>query len=369
MQELAAGARVAVLTSGGDAPGMNAAVRAVVQVGALLGIETLGVRRGYQGLIDDDLTPLEPRHVDGIHRRGGTLLGTTRCLAFHDPTVRARAAEHLRARAVQGLIVIGGNGSLAGARALQSELDHTGNPFRIIGIPASIDNDLGYTTLAIGTDTALNTIVEAIDRISDTASSHGRTFIVEVMGRDCGYLALTAAVATESDGVLLRESQVTPGEAITKVVDIVRGAYAPDRGKHRVIIVKSEGVEIGSSALKSELDAALNAAGLPVETRVSVLGHMVRGGAPSAFDRLLAGRLGHAAMRAVIRGRTGEMTGWHVLLRPGDPPPVVFDLDPFITFWPLEQVLAETERIKDGSSAVTQWRVRILREVEPILAR
>ena len=361
--------RLAVLTSGGDSPGMNAAVRAVVQVGAAIGYEVYGVRRGFQGLIDGQVAPLTRADVAGIARRGGTVLGTARCLAFHEKGVREAAAEVLRAKEITGLIVIGGNGSLTGGHLFSEELDHTGQRFRVIGLPASIDNDLAYTTMAIGTDTAQNTIVEAIDRIADTASAHERTFVVEVMGRDCGYLALTAAVASEADGVLMRETGLSDEEVVDRLVHIVRSAYSPATGKHSVLIVKSEGVSLSSSELKRRVDAALDGHGLRVETRVSVLGHVVRGGAPSAFDRLLAGRLAHAAVRAIQRGRTDEMAGWHVLHRPGgELPDAVFDLDPFITFWSLDRVLQETLRIKDGTAEVTRWRVKLLREVEPILA-
>jgi len=368
MDTLNNGDRIAVLTSGGDAPGMNAAVRAVVRVAYTHGFVPYGVRWGYQGLIDGEIAPIEVRDVDGISRRGGTFLGSSRCQAFFTEEGRAQAAEQLRAHQIRGLVVIGGNGSLAGAHRFSQEVDHTGTPFRVVGMPASIDNDIGYTTLCIGSDTALNTIVEACDRIADTASAHARTFVVEVMGRDCGYLAMTAAVAAEADGVLFGEANLGRDELLQSIVGIVQRAYNPERGKNRVLVIKSEGVQIPSEVLKQCIDERLQQEGLPVETRVSVLGHIVRGGAPSGFDRLLAGRLGHAAVRAIQRGRTDEMVSWHVLLKPGDPRPTVFDLDPFITFWPLKTVLEETDRIVDGTSEVTRWRVRILREAEPILA-
>jgi len=365
---LPAGSRIAILTSGGDAPGMNAAVRGAVRVAKAHGQEVYGVKWGYQGLIAGDFKRLSVRDVDGLSRRGGTILGSSRCLEFQTEEGRAKAAQQMREHEIQGLVVIGGNGSLTGAHVFRTEVDHTGEPFRIIGIPASIDNDIGYTTLSIGVDTALNTIVEACDRIADTAGAHARTFVVEVMGRDCGYLAITAAIASEADGVLFGEEQLTADDAIDKLVRIVGRAYAPDEGKHRLLVLKSEGVAMASSELKDRLDARLHAEGLPVETRVTVLGHVVRGGTPSAFDRLLAGRLSHAAVRAIIRGRTDEMVGWHVLTRPGGPQGTMFDLDPYISFWPLAPVLEETRKIADGTSELTQWRVRILREAEPILA-
>lgn len=367
-QPLKKGDGIAVLTSGGDAPGMNAVVRAVVRIAHSRELKPVGVRWGFQGLIQDTIAPLSVRDVDGWSRRGGTVLGSSRCEAFRTPEGRATAAENLRKRKIRGVVVIGGNGSLTGAHLLARELDHTGRPFRVIGIPASIDNDLGRTTLCIGTDTALNTIVEACDRIADTACAHARTFVVEVMGRDCGYLAITSAIAAEADGVLFREARLSYDELLGSIVDVVKRAYDPDSGKNRVLVLKSEGVQMRVDFLKERLDEALKREGLPVETRVTVLGHVVRGGSPSAFDRLLAGRLGHAAVRAVERGRTDEMTGWHVLMKPNDPTPTVFDLDPFITFWPLDDVLEETARIVDGTAEVSEWRVRILREAEPFLA-
>jgi 6-phosphofructokinase 1 len=362
------GSKIAILTSGGDAPGMNAAVRAVVRVAAAHKMQVFGVKWGYQGLISGEISRLSVRDVDGLSRRGGTILGSSRCLPFQTVEGRAEAAKQLRELEIQGLVVVGGNGSLTGAMVFANELDHTGEPFRIMGIPASIDNDIAYTTLSIGVDTALNTIVDACDRIADTAGAHARTFVVEVMGRDCGYLAMTAAIASEADGVLFGEEQLNAEAAIDKLVRIVGRAYAPDEGKHRLLVLKSEGVAMDSRELKTRLDARLASEGLPVETRVTVLGHVVRGGTPSAFDRVLAGRLSHAAVRAIIRGRTGEMVGWHVLNVPGGPRGTPFDLDPYVSFWPFAPVLEETRKIADGTSELTKWRVRVLREAEPILA-
>ncbi len=359
---------LAVLTSGGDAPGMNPAVRAIVGVATSLGAQVVGVRRGYQGLIEGDGAVIGPRDVDGWNRRGGSILGSSRCAAFRTPEGRQTALRQLQTWGVGGLVVIGGNGSLTGAQLLEQLAAAEGVPLRVVGLPASIDNDLACTSLSIGVDTALNTIVEACDRILDTASSHARTFVVEVMGRDCGYLAMTAAVAAGADGVLFREAGLDEEEILSQLEQIIARAYDPSGGKHRVLVVKAEGVEISSQRLKSALDARLANANLPVETRVSVLGHVVRGGAPSATDRLIAGRLGHAAVRAVERGLSGVMCGWHVLQRPGAPTPPMFDLDPYVTFWPLDTVLRETERIVDGSSEITRWRVRLLREAAPFLS-
>ena len=347
---------------------MNPAVRAVVGVASALGAEVIGVRRGYQGLIEGDGAPLSPRDVDGWNRRGGSILGSSRCAAFRAPDGRMTALRQLQSWGVGGLIVIGGNGSLTGARLLGALAESEGVPLCVVGLPASIDNDLACTSLSIGVDTALNTIVEACDRILDTASSHARTFVVEVMGRDCGYLAMTAAVAAGADGVIFREAGLDEDEILTQLEQIIRRAYDPAGGKHRVLVVKAEGVDVSSQRLKTLLDARLAASNLPVETRVSVLGHVVRGGAPSATDRLIAGRLGHAAVRAIERGMSDIMCGWHVLRRPDGPQPTVFDLDPYVTFWPLETVLTETDRIVDGTSEVTRWRVRLLREAAPFLS-
>ncbi|MCO4761542.1 MAG: 6-phosphofructokinase [Myxococcales bacterium] len=363
-------APIAVLTSGGDAPGMNPTVRAIVGVASALGAPILGVRRGYQGLIEGDVAELTPRDVDGWSRRGGSSLGSSRCAAFRTEQGRLAALMQLERWQVGGLIVIGGNGSLTGAKLLGELAASRGVALSVVGIPASIDNDLACTSLSIGVDTALNTIVDACDRILDTASSHARTFIVEVMGRDCGYLAMTAAVATGADGVLFPEARQHEDEMIDSLERIIQHAYDPVGGKHRVLVVKSEGVPIDSSRIKERLDERLRAGNLPVETRVSVLGHVVRGGAPSATDRLIGGRLGHAAVRAVERGMNGVMCGWHVLQLPGQPEMLGqhFDLDPYVSFWPLDVVLRETERILNGTSEVTQWRVRLLREAAPFLS-
>ncbi len=368
MNGLQAGDKLAILTSGGDAPGMNAAVRDAVAVALPLGLQVLGVRNGYQGLLDDKIEPLGRRDVEGWIRRGGSVLGTARCLRFHEAEIRAQAAAHLRARGVTGLVVIGGNGSLAGAHAMASELGADGEPLRVIGVPASIDNDIACTSLSIGVDTALNTIVEACDRILDTASAHSRTFIVEVMGRACGYLGMTAAVAAGADGVLFPEAKLDEAALVERVAAIIDHAYAPEVGRRRVLIVKSEGVAMASGELKAAVDVRLAEMGIPVETRVTVLGHVVRGGSPSATDRLIAGRLAHAAVRGLTLGLSDVMVGWHVLRMPGLPEGRLFDTDPYVSFWPLDDVLRETARIADGTSPLTQWRVRLLREAAPYLS-
>lgn len=366
MNHLQPGDRIAVLTSGGDAPGMNAAVRAVVAVGVSLGFEVLGVRWGYQGLLDGDFMPLDVRAVDDWTRRGGSELGSSRCPAFREAQTRAQALRVMRDHGVRGLVVIGGDGSLSGAHALAQDQLGMAQAICVIGIPASIDNDIGRTSLAIGVDTALNTIVEACDRIADTASSHARTFIIEVMGRECGYLAMAGAVAAGADAVLYREAQLGDDELLDQLEAMVMRAYDPLHPRRRVLVIKSEGVHMPVDELKRRLDERLTANGRPVDTRVTVLGHIVRGGSPSAQDRIIAARLGHAAVRALQRGMTDAMPGWQASLVAAAAP-IPFDMDPYVTFWPLAEVLAETRDISAGVSEIAQWRVRLLHEVAPFL--
>ncbi len=354
------GDRVAVLTSGGDAPGMNAALRAAARVGAELGLEMLGVEEGYVGLLEGRTAPLSIRALDEAARRGGTLLGTARSKVFPTAEGQRRAREAIAKEKLCGLLVIGGNGSLTGARTLA---DVEG--LRIGGVPASIDNDLACTSMSIGVDTAMNTIVEACDRIFDTATAHKRTFIVEVMGRDCGYLAMTAGIAAGADAVLVRETDKDESQIVDQVVATMERAYAGDAAKRRVLVIKAEGVKIASDRLKELVDARI-AKSLPdVDTRVTVLGHVVRGGAPSAFDRLLAARLANVALRAMHAGQTDFMAGW---CGPGIArTPVPWD--PYVVVTPLAEVLAETEKLMRGDSELGKWRKRIFHEVENILQR
>jgi 6-phosphofructokinase 1 len=363
MRPLQRGDRIALLTSGGDAPGMNAALRAAAKIGSALGLEVLGVEEGYKGLIEGRIRSLDVRALDDAARRGGTLLGTARSKLFITAEGRERAkAEMLKAR-VAGVVVIGGNGSLTGARALDGATAHDGGPLGVIGIPASIDNDLGCTAMSIGVDTAMNTIMEACDRIADTALAHQRIFIVEVMGRDCGYLAMTAAIAAGADAVLFREGGKTDAEIVEQVMRAVEAAYARPGGRRHVLVIKSEGVRFDSSALKEAVNARMAERFPDVDTRVTVLGHVVRGGSPTAFDRMLASRLANVAVRALASGRTQEMAGWWI---PGQThPPSPFD--PHTSLWPLEVVLAETAKIHSGTSEVVRWRVKALTDAESVL--
>lgn len=362
------GDRVAVLTSGGDAPGMNAALRAAARVGAEIGLDMLGVEDGYAGLIEGHLAPLDIRVLDEAARRGGTALGTARCKPFATPEGQKRACETIAAHDLRGVLVIGGNGSLTGARTL-ADVETSAGRLVVGGVPASIDNDLGCTSLSIGVDTAMNTIVEACDRIFDTATAHRRTFIVEVMGRDCGYLAMTAGIAAGADAVLVREADKDEGQIVDQVVHTMLKAYGPQAAggatKRRVLVIKSEGVPVESARLKMLVEERIKPLLPDVDTRVTVLGHVVRGGTPTAFDRLLGARLANAALRAMVAGQTDFMAGWcgPGITRPACP------WDPYVVLTPLDEVLAETAKLLRGESELARWRKKVFAEVEEILQR
>ena len=287
--------RIGVLTSGGDSPGMNASVRAVVRAAAFHHIEVVGIQRGYQGLIDGEFGPLGPRDVSGIINRGGTILRTARCQAFFEPAGRARAAELLRQAGIEGLVVVGGDGSYRGAQCLYEE-----HGIRCIGLPGTIDNDIGGTDFTIGYDTALNTAVEAIDRIRDTANSHDRIFFVEVMGRHSGYLAMMSGIAGGAEDILVPE---TPTDIEGLVARLHEGQA---NGKRSSIVVVAEGDDAGNafaiSKRVSECSEFTN-------TRVVVIGHLQRGGTPTAYDRILASRLSVRAVEALLEGESGKMVG------------------------------------------------------------
>ncbi len=288
--------RIAVLTSGGDAPGMNAAIRAVVRTAVAKGWEAWGVRRGYAGLLEGQLVPLGPRDVGGILHQGGTVLGSARCPEFKTEQGLRRAVSVLDEYGIEGLVVIGGNGSQRGAHKLWQE----GIP--VVGVASTIDNDLYGSEPTIGVDTALNVALEAIDRLKVTASSHSRAFLVEVMGRDCGYLALMAALAGGAEAVVLPEVETDP-EALAAEL---HAAY--ERGKPHAIVVVAEGADYNAARLAAYFRE--NEKRLGFELRVTILGHVQRGGAPGAFDRILATRLGAAAVEALARGEHGVLVGW-----------------------------------------------------------
>lgn len=352
--------RIGVLTSGGDAPGMNACIRSLVKAGAGRGHVVVGIERGFTGLIEGAAIVLGLADVDGISRRGGTMLGSARCKEMMTPGGQARAAAQMTALGLDGLVVIGGNGSLTGAHVLASRPDVKAP---IVGVPASIDNDLGCTSLAIGVDTALNTIVEACDRISDTASAHRRVFIVEVMGRHCGYLAMRAGIAAEADCILYAEKQISEDDLVDKLRALIRSSFAGGREKRRVLIVKAEGVLVKTPRLVERLNAHLEEDAPGVDIRETILGHVVRGGAPSVTDRVIAQRLGFGALQAIEDGVTDVMVGW-------EPPGGVGEktADGSIRRVPLTTVLEETARLLDGTSLVTQGRLRLLAQVEGLLA-
>jgi 6-phosphofructokinase 1 len=287
--------RIGVLTSGGDSPGMNAAVRAVVRAGVYHGLEVYGIERGYQGLIEGRIRPLGARDVGGIINRGGTMLRTARSQAFRTPEGRARAAEQLASHGIEGLVVIGGDGTYRGAAALHAE-----HGIRCIGVPGTIDNDIGGTDFTIGYDTAVNTALEAIDRLRDTAESHDRAFFVEVMGRHSGYLAMMSGIAGGAEAILVPETP-TDLEALARDLVEMRA-----RGKTSSIVVVAEGDEAGSAVDIARKIAQIT--GLD-EYRVAIVGHLQRGGRPTAFDRILASRLGVRAVEALLEGQTDKMVG------------------------------------------------------------
>jgi len=287
--------RIAVLTSGGDAPGMNAAVRAVTRGALAKGWEVFGVRNGYAGLIADAIKPLAARDVGGIVQQGGTVLGSARSPEFMQPDGRSKALSNLKKKGIEALVVIGGNGSQTGSGSLARE------GFAVVGVPSTIDNDLYGTDVSIGSDTAINITLEAIDRLRTTASSHQRAFAVETMGRDCGYIALMAGLAGGAEVIALPESEISPAE----VAERLRAAYR--RGKTHALVVIAEGARCGVKELMNHYEK--EKASIGFELRVTRLGHVVRGGAPSAADRVLATRLGAAAVECLARGETGMLAG------------------------------------------------------------
>lgn len=287
--------KIGVLTSGGDGPGLNPCIRAVVRNALHYGFEVVGIKRGYMGLVYDEMIPLNARSVGGIIGRGGTFLGTSRCPEFMTKKGQAQAIRHLNEAGIDGLVVIGGDGSLRGAKLLHDL------GIKVVGVPGTIDNDLCGTDIAIGVDTALNTALEAIDRIKDTASSHQRAFLVEIMGRDCGYLALIAGIVGGAEMICIPE---VPFE-LEDVARTLNEAYL--RGKAHCIICVAEGAKYNATAIADYLCEHHEETGF--EVRVTILGHVQRGGSPSAFDRLLATRLGAAAVDALHEGKSGVMVG------------------------------------------------------------
>jgi 6-phosphofructokinase 1 len=308
--------RVAVLTSGGDAPGMNAAIRSVIRCGVAKGWSMYGVRNGYQGLISGNIQEMGTRDVGGIIQKGGTILGSARCLEFKTKEGRLKAIRTLRQMGIDALIVIGGNGSQTGSYEL-SLLDYP-----VVGIASTIDNDLYGSEMTIGVDTALNIALEAIDRLKVTATSHQRAFLIEVMGRNCGYIALMSGIAGGAEYILVPEVETDPED----VAESLRLAY--EHGKEHAIIVVAEGAKYNAEALINYFEKHKDRLGFKI--RATILGHVQRGGQPGAFDRLLASRLGNGAVEAVDRGEYGVLVG----LNKGK-----------ITTTPLEVVVANKKEI------------------------
>ncbi len=287
--------RIGVLTSGGDAPGMNAAIRAVVRTAIDNDWEVMGIEQGYHGLIDGQFRNMGTRDVGGIIQTGGTILGSARSLEFKTPEGQQKALQMLDKHKVEAVVVIGGNGSQTGSFALHK----MGVP--VVGVASTIDNDLVGTEMSIGVDTALNIALEAVDRLKTTASSHQRAFLVEVMGRGCGYLALMTAIAGGAEACVIPEIPTDP----EKIADVMRNAYL--RGKHHAIIIVAEGADYNAERLTQYFSDHLDRLGFAI--RATTLGHVQRGGAPSAYDRILASRLGAGAISALKRGEFGVLVG------------------------------------------------------------
>jgi 6-phosphofructokinase 1 len=281
--------KIAVLTSGGDAPGMNAAIRAVVRTGIYYDLKVVGVRKGYAGLIEKDFINLKLGSVADIIQRGGTILLTARCDEFFTEEGRQKAFANLQQEEIEGLVVIGGDGSFRGAL----EMDKLGIP--VIGIPCTIDNDIPCTSATIGFDTVVNTVLDAINKIRDTATSHERVFVIEVMGRSSGFIALKAGLAGGAESILIPESPL-------KVDDIIKNIQRGlKRGKKHSIIVIAEGAADACEVTK-EIEAKTG-----LETRLSILGYIQRGGTPTAQDRMLASRMGSEAVQLLLRGQRKKM--------------------------------------------------------------
>jgi 6-phosphofructokinase 1 len=294
--------RVAVMTSGGDSPGMNGAIRAVVRAGTYYDLEVFGIRQAYRGLVNGDIERLDTRDVAGIIQAGGTILQTARLPEFKEEAYQRKAIRRLNEHGIDALVVIGGDGSLTGALALHQR------GVKVIGIPGSIDNDIWGTASSLGVDTALDTIIEAIDRLRDTASSHERVFLVEVMGNKCGYLAMVSGLVTGAEFMIVPEEEVT----LEQVNAVVEDAYM--KGKSHAMIVVAEGANLKCQ----QIAESLSSHDIGFEVRTTILGHVVRGGRPTTFDRLLATRFGVAAINALREDKSGVMTaleGTDIVLR------------------------------------------------------
>jgi 6-phosphofructokinase 1 len=287
--------KIGVLTSGGDAPGMNACIRAVVRTGIYHELEVFGIMRGYSGMIEDDIVPMNSRSVANIIQRGGTILKTARCQEFLTPEGRKKAYNNLKKRGINGLIIIGGDGSFRGAQIFSHEYD-----IPCIGIPGTIDKDIAGTDFTIGFDTAVNTAIEAIDKIRDTADAHDRLFIIEVMGRDAGYIALHSGISTGAEHILIPERK-------TDMESLLRSLLEKEKRQKLVnLVVVAEGDDFGGG---NEVAKSIKERMPNVDMRVVILGHIQRGGSPTCLDRLLASRMGYSAVECLIEGRNNVMVG------------------------------------------------------------
>lgn len=287
--------KIGVMTSGGDAPGMNACIRAVVRTGIFHGLEVYGITRGYSGLIDNDIQKMDSRSVANIIQRGGTILKTARCKEFMTPEGRKKAYNNLKKLGINGLVIIGGDGSFKGAQIFSNEFD-----IPCIGIPGTIDKDIAGTDFTIGFDTAVNTAIDAIDKIRDTADAHDRLFIVEVMGRDAGYIALHSGIGTGAEHILIPERK-------TDVEAILASLQEKEKRKKLVnIVVVAEGDDFGGG---TDLANLIKERIPNFDIRVAILGHIQRGGSPTSMDRLIASRMGYAAVECLIEGKYNQMVG------------------------------------------------------------
>lgn len=287
--------KIGVLTSGGDSPGMNAAIRAVVRTGIYYGLEVYGIRRGYSGMVDGDIRKMEGKSVANIIQRGGTILKTSRCMEFFEKEGRKKAFNNLKEIGIDGLVIIGGDGSFRGAQIFSNEYD-----IPCVGLPGTIDKDISGTDFTIGFDTAVNTAVEAIDKIRDTMDAHDRLFVIEVMGRDSGYIALHSGISTGAENILIPEKRTDIEAVITALTEKER------RQKLVNLIVVAEGDGFGGA---DEVGKIIKERMPSQDVRVCVLGHIQRGGAPSCFDRVIASRMGYTAVECLLEGRHNIFVG------------------------------------------------------------
>ncbi len=287
--------KIAVFTSGGDAPGMNPCIRAVVRTGLHLGYEVAGIQQGYQGMIDNNIVDMTSYSVSNILQLGGTILKTARCLDFRNPEGRQIAYENLKKNNIDALVAIGGDGTFTGAELFSSEYD-----IKVIGVPGTIDNDLFGSDYTLGFDTATNTVIEAIDKIRDTAESHARLFFVEVMGRDAGCIALRAGIGAGAEAIMLPEKDTS----IEELIETLKAGAA--KNKSSAIVIVSEGDKSGGAFnVAKKVKEVFNF----YDTKVTILGHLQRGGSPSAFDRVLGSRMGFAAVKALANGENRKTVG------------------------------------------------------------